>query len=126
MIHLFIHIVTYPSLPSVASDIQLIDMAASYFGHLDYSTGSSFALGFIRDLVHWARVRTTSASADKSNIAKPVTRPVSPITNALNFLPAGMDEFFSNQVSGSCLVYRVLKLIAALELDFRYFQCPSS
>ncbi|KIW45781.1 hypothetical protein, variant [Exophiala oligosperma] len=97
MIHLFIHIVTYPSLPSVASDIQLIDMAASYFGHLDYSTGSSFALGFIRDLVHWARVRTTSASADKSNIAKPVTRPVSPITNALNFLPAGMDEFFSNQ-----------------------------
>lgn len=98
MIHLFIHIVCYPNLPTVPSDIQLVEMAAGYFGHLDYSTESSFSLGFIRDLAHWARVRTTDGITEKSQVARPATHPVSPMISAMGFLPGVVDDFFSRQV----------------------------
>ena len=68
MINLFIHILRFPNLPSVSSDIQLMEMVAAYFGYLDFSTASYLAFPFTRDIAHWARAVYDKARL--SNVAE--------------------------------------------------------
>ena len=58
MINLFVYILKYPNRTSVSSDLGLLQMAAGYFGYLDYATSAIKSFSFIKDIVQIARVAT--------------------------------------------------------------------
>lgn len=55
LINLFIHVLRYPSAPSVRSDIALLDVAAGYFGHMEFVTAAELSFPFARDIATLAR-----------------------------------------------------------------------
>jgi hypothetical protein len=55
MINLFIYILKYPTLASVAADIQLLDVVAGYFCYLEFSTASRLTYPITKDIARWAR-----------------------------------------------------------------------
>lgn len=54
-INLFIHVVRCPNDPAIRSDLALLDVAAGYFGRLDFVTGSKPSFPFARDVSAVAR-----------------------------------------------------------------------
>jgi hypothetical protein len=58
MINLFVYILKHPGRPSVASDLGLLQMAAGYFGYLDYATSTFRSLSFTKDIAQLARLVT--------------------------------------------------------------------
>lgn len=61
ILNLFTYILNSPSLPSVPSDIDLLDMGAGYFGYLGFSTLSQITVSFAKDLTQWARAAAARA-----------------------------------------------------------------
>ncbi|OAL46312.1 hypothetical protein IQ07DRAFT_546322 [Pyrenochaeta sp. DS3sAY3a] len=59
MTNLFVHVLKNPLAESSARDIGLLDLAAGYFGYLDYATDSTVAFPFVRDLGNLARLVVT-------------------------------------------------------------------
>lgn len=55
LIHIFIYILEYPTLPSVDADISLMHEAAAHFNFLEYRTGGS-SIPFVRDLANLVRI----------------------------------------------------------------------
>ena len=55
LIHIFVYILEYPTLPSVDTDISLMHEAAAHFNFLEYRTGS-WSLPFVRDLANLVRI----------------------------------------------------------------------
>lgn len=55
MLNLFTYILRFPSLPSVETDIHLLDMVAGYFGYLSFSTLSHVTVSFAKEVTQWAR-----------------------------------------------------------------------
>jgi hypothetical protein len=55
LINLFIHILKYPTGPSVRSDVALLDVAAGYFGHMEFITAAELSFPFARDVAALAR-----------------------------------------------------------------------
>ncbi|OQU95760.1 Fungal specific transcription factor domain-containing protein [Cladophialophora immunda] len=62
LINLFIHILKFPSLPSARSDVALLDVAAGYFGHMEFITSSELNFPFARDVATVARQTVNKAS----------------------------------------------------------------
>lgn len=58
MINLFVYILKHPGRPSVSSDLGLLQMAAGYFGYLDYATSAIRSLSFVKDIAQLARLVT--------------------------------------------------------------------
>lgn len=54
-INLFIYVIGNPQLPSVQSDLALLDVAAGYFGQMEFVTGSKLSFPFARDIAALAR-----------------------------------------------------------------------
>lgn len=54
MINLFVYILKYPTRSSVSSDLGLLQMAAGYFGYMDYATTSIKSWPFTKDIVKLA------------------------------------------------------------------------
>jgi hypothetical protein len=54
-INLFIHVMKNPTSCSVRSDMALLDVAAGYFGQLDFLTGSKLSFPFARDIAAFGR-----------------------------------------------------------------------
>ncbi|KEF61157.1 uncharacterized protein A1O9_02722 [Exophiala aquamarina CBS 119918] len=54
-INLFIHVLKNPASTSTRSDMALLDVAAGYFGQLDFLTGSKLGFPFARDITAFAR-----------------------------------------------------------------------
>lgn len=50
LIHLFLYVLEFPTLPSARSDLALLDVAAGYFGQLDMITDSKLSFPFARDI----------------------------------------------------------------------------
>ncbi|KAH0829252.1 putative fungal specific transcription protein [Fonsecaea pedrosoi] len=61
MINLFVYILKYPTRSSVPSDLGLLQMAAGYFGYLDYATTSTKRFPFTKDIVKLAQNATERA-----------------------------------------------------------------
>ncbi|OAG42085.1 hypothetical protein AYO21_03539 [Fonsecaea monophora] len=61
LINLFIHILKFPSLSSARSDVALLDVAAGYFGHMEFVTSSELNFPFARDVATVARQTVTKA-----------------------------------------------------------------
>lgn len=55
MINLFVYVLKHPTQRSVFSDLGLLQMAAGYFGYLDYATASNKSFPFTKDLVSLAQ-----------------------------------------------------------------------
>ena len=55
LINLFIYILQFPNAPSTHSDISLLDVAAGYFGHMDFVTAGELSFPFARDVAALAR-----------------------------------------------------------------------
>lgn len=53
--NLFIHVLANPEVSSARSDLALLDVAAGYFGHMDFITGSILSFPFARDIAALAR-----------------------------------------------------------------------
>jgi hypothetical protein len=70
---LFIYVIGNPKLPSVQSDLALLDVAAGYFGRLEFVTGSKVSLAFGRDIAAIAR-----SVVDKAHGSSPESRAQSP------------------------------------------------
>jgi hypothetical protein len=74
MLNLFTYVLNFPSLPSVQSDIDLLDMAAGYFGYLGFSTLSHVTVSFAKEIAQWARTaaaRSRQLQADADQIPMP-------------------------------------------------------
>lgn len=67
LLNLFTHVLRDPTGPSVQTDIGLLDMAAGYFGYLDYSTMSQFSVSFAKDVTQLAR--TAVEKSKRSHMA---------------------------------------------------------
>lgn len=83
--NLFIYILKFPQLPSTHSDIALLDMAAGYFGSLDFVTGSELSFSFPREIGTLARL-----AVDKNNSSRaqaPSFDPCREDTQVVNDLP---------------------------------------
>jgi hypothetical protein len=61
--NLFIHVVSYPKLDSVATDMTLLDIAAGFFARLKYVSSGSVSFGAVKDLVEFADKTIKSASS---------------------------------------------------------------
>lgn len=61
MLNLFTHVLKSPLLPSVPADIDLLDMAAGYFGYLGFSTLSQVSVYFVKEIPRWARTAVERA-----------------------------------------------------------------
>jgi hypothetical protein len=68
MMNLFIHFLKNPLAESSTRDIGLLDLAAGYFGYLDYATDSAVAFPFVRDIGNLARLVSTRAKIPSSEI----------------------------------------------------------
>lgn len=53
--NLFIYVIRYPGLPTVQSDLALLDVAAGHFGQMEFVTDSKVRFGFARDIAALAR-----------------------------------------------------------------------
>jgi hypothetical protein len=60
-LNLFTYILHFPSIPSVATDIDLLDIAVGYFGYLAFTTQSHISVTFVKELAQWARAATMTA-----------------------------------------------------------------
>ena len=56
-INLFIYVIQFPHSKSVRTDLALLDVAAGYFGQLDFVTGSKLSFPFARDIATLGRQR---------------------------------------------------------------------
>jgi hypothetical protein len=54
-VNLFIYVMENPHLPSVQSDLALLDIAAGYFGQMEFVTSSEVSCSFGRDIAALAR-----------------------------------------------------------------------
>lgn len=61
LIHLFLYVLRFPTIPSARSDTALLDVAAGYFGHMDIVTGSELSFPFARDVAVLARMAVNKA-----------------------------------------------------------------
>jgi hypothetical protein len=61
MMNLFTYVLRSPLLPSVPADIELLDMAAGYFGYLGFSTLSQVSVYFAKEIPRWARTAVVRA-----------------------------------------------------------------
>ncbi|KIW99291.1 uncharacterized protein Z519_00954 [Cladophialophora bantiana CBS 173.52] len=62
-INLFIYVIQSPRLESVRTDLALLDVAAGYFGQMDFITGSKLSFPFTRDIATFGRqIMDTHAS----------------------------------------------------------------
>ena len=54
-VNLFVYVIENPQSPSVHSDLALLDVAAGYFGQMEFVTGSKVSFPFARDIAALAR-----------------------------------------------------------------------
>lgn len=54
-INLFIHTLKFPKSKLVQTDLALLDVAAGYFGQMDFVTGSKLSFPFVRDIAAFGR-----------------------------------------------------------------------
>lgn len=64
-VNLFVHILTSPKLPSVPSDLALLDLCAGQMARLEIHTQSSISLPFVREAAQLARNYHTAALTAK-------------------------------------------------------------
>jgi hypothetical protein len=75
MLSVFLYVLNDPTLQTTSSDIDVLDMAAGYFGYLGFSTLSQDAVSFAKNITHWARAATTMRSQQQC-ITNDVTSPL--------------------------------------------------
>ncbi|EXJ68312.1 uncharacterized protein A1O5_08927 [Cladophialophora psammophila CBS 110553] len=56
LMHLFIHVLERPHLPTARSDLALIDFGAGHFARLEYDTNSEYCVPFARSIANLARL----------------------------------------------------------------------
>lgn len=74
-INLFIYVIRYPTLPTVRSDLALLDVAAGYFGQMEFITGSKLSFPFARDITALARQVVVSQETRRPPNTKNIQRP---------------------------------------------------
>lgn len=63
---MFVLILKSPKTESSTRDIGLLDLAAGYFGYLDYATEATISFPFVRSLGSWARLVFSRAEDNDS------------------------------------------------------------
>ncbi|KIX06974.1 uncharacterized protein Z518_04950 [Rhinocladiella mackenziei CBS 650.93] len=66
-INLFIYVIQFPHMKSVRTDLALLDMAAGYFGQMDFVTGSKLSFPFARDIATFGRQTVDSYSEQSAS-----------------------------------------------------------
>jgi hypothetical protein len=61
--NLFIFVITNPTSTTAQSDLALLDVAAGFFGQLEFVTGSQVRFAFARDVAALARTVVDKARA---------------------------------------------------------------
>ncbi|KIW06082.1 uncharacterized protein PV09_03253 [Verruconis gallopava] len=69
LINIFIHILKNPNLPTIASDLALMDIVAGHFAYLSYHSDSRLSFPFIEDIIRIAR--TVVKRAKDKDLASP-------------------------------------------------------
>ncbi len=67
-INLFLYVVGNPAIPSVQSDLALLDVAAGYFGQMEFVTESKLSFPFVRDFAALARTVVEDANTTPTEI----------------------------------------------------------
>lgn len=62
--NLFVHVMANPASPAVGSDLALLDVAAGYFGQMEFVTGSRLSFPFARDVAALARTVVDDSPAE--------------------------------------------------------------
>ncbi|KIV94020.1 hypothetical protein PV10_05183 [Exophiala mesophila] len=86
MINLFVYILKHPTQRSVSSDLGLLQMAAGYFGYMDYATASNKSFPFTKDLVTLAQNVVQRAQGPRTTASTEV-----PTTSGDAFEAGGTD-----------------------------------
>jgi hypothetical protein len=74
--NLFIFVIGNPTLASVQSDLALLDVAAGYFGQLEFITGSKVRFSFARDIAALARTVVDNVHTVPPGISAQASRDV--------------------------------------------------
>ena len=69
-INLFIYVLLNPTLASVPSDLALLDVAAGYFGQMEFVTSSRLRFPFARDIAALARARVDAAITKSPSLSE--------------------------------------------------------
>ncbi|EKG16854.1 hypothetical protein MPH_05957 [Macrophomina phaseolina MS6] len=69
LIHLFVHIVKSPQAPTVQLDLALLDIISGHFARLKYTTSSTIAFPFVKELCRFAEHTVDLKSTESSRIA---------------------------------------------------------
>ena len=72
-INLFIHIIKFPRTDLIRTDLALLDVAAGYFGQMDFVTGGKLSFPFVRDIATFGR---QIVDAESAQLASPHSRNV--------------------------------------------------
>ena len=83
MINLFVFILKHPTRPSVSSDLGLLQLAAGYFGYLDYATSAMKSFSFIKDIVQIARFATDRVRDSQSSGGEPLPTSQAPVDTSI-------------------------------------------
>jgi hypothetical protein len=66
LINLFVHVLKNPLLPTVQSDIALMDMAAGHFARLEFASFGQLSFSFAREISSLARLAVRKATKSTS------------------------------------------------------------
>lgn len=55
LVNLFIYILKNPLVPTVASDLSLMDVVVGHFGYLEFASSSELVFPFAREITSYAR-----------------------------------------------------------------------
>lgn len=67
LINLFVHVLKNPFLPTVQSDIALMDMVAGHFARLEFASSGQLAFSFGREISTLARLAVKNAQQKKTS-----------------------------------------------------------
>ena len=95
LVNLFLYILKYPSLPSAAADVALLDMVVGHFGHLEDVTNSDLAYPFAREVSAIAHKVVSNSQPHAGSLG---SGPFSPVGRNMSAETALHDIDFSQEV----------------------------
>lgn len=88
-INLFINVLKAPDRQNMRSDLALLDVAAGYFGQMEFVTGSKLSFPFARDIASFARQTVDHIAA---RVSHPRTSSCARTVLALTLVKASSDR----------------------------------
>ena len=80
VVGLFMHVLKYPQLSTVDSDISVLELGVGHFQWVDFATNSELRWPFVKRLPQWARMAKEKSLASRTSVGQ------------VGFLPCSEEE----------------------------------